>query len=54
MLYVNAMLLVGSNMEVIKEVKTHLSFKFNMKDLGVSSLMLGMEIKKIVQIGSSG
>ena len=45
-LYVNAMLLVGNNMEVIKEVKMELSSKFNMKDLGASNLILGMEIKR--------
>ena len=43
MLYVDDMLLVG--MEVIKEVKTQLSSKFDMKDLGASNLILGMEIK---------
>ena len=39
-------MLVGNNMEVIKEVKTQLSSKFNMKDLGVANLILGMEIKR--------
>ena len=38
--------LVGNNMEVIKEVKTQLSFKFDMKDIGASNLILGMEIKR--------
>ena len=32
-LYVDDMLLVGNNMEVIKEVKMKLSSKFDMKDL---------------------
>ena len=45
-LYVDDMLLVGNNMDVIKEVKMHLSSKFNMKDLGAASLILGMEIKR--------
>ena len=45
-LYVDGMLLVGNNMEVIKKVKTHLSSKFNMKDLGASNLILEMEIKR--------
>ena len=44
-LYVNDMLLVGNNMEVIKEVKTKLSFKLDMKDLYAANLILGMEIK---------
>ena len=45
-LYVDDMLLVGNNMDVIKEVKMQLSSKFNMKDLGATSLILGMEIKR--------
>jgi hypothetical protein len=46
MLYVDDMLLVGNNMDVIKEVKSQLSSKFDMKDLGVANFILGMEIKK--------
>ena len=45
-LYVDDMLLVGNNMDVIKEVKIQLSSKFDMKDLIVSNLILGMEIKR--------
>jgi hypothetical protein len=45
-LYVDDMLLVGNNMDVIKEVKSQLSSKFDMKDLGVASFSLGMEIKR--------
>ena len=45
-LYVNGMLLVRKNMEFIKEVKSHLSSKFNMKDLTASNFILGMEIKR--------
>ena len=52
-LYVDDML-VGNNMEVIMEVKMQLSSKFNMKDLSAASLILGTEIKEIMQIGSSG
>jgi hypothetical protein len=37
--------LVGNNMDVIKEVKSQLSSKFDMKDLGVANFNLGMEIK---------
>ena len=44
-LYVDDMLLVGNNVDMIKEVKQHLSFKFNMKDLRPSHFILGMEIK---------
>ena len=46
MLYVDDMLLVENNMEVIKEVKLQLSSKFNMKDLDVANLILGMEIRR--------
>ena len=45
-LYVDDMLLVGNNMEVIKEVKMKLSYKFDMKDIGATNLILGMEIKR--------
>ena len=39
------MLLVGNNMEVIKEVKMQLYSQFNMKDLSAANLILEMEIK---------
>ena len=45
-LYVDDMFLVGNNMEVIKEVKTRLYSKLDMKDLNSSNLILGMEIKR--------
>jgi hypothetical protein len=45
-LYVDDMLLVGNNMDVIKEVKSQLSSKFYMKDLGVANFILGMEMKR--------
>jgi hypothetical protein len=45
-LYVDDMLLVGNNMDVIKEVKSQLSSKFDMNDLGVANFILGMEIKR--------
>jgi hypothetical protein len=40
------MLLVGNNMDVIKEVKSQLSSKFDMKDLGVANFILRMKIKR--------
>jgi hypothetical protein len=40
------MLLVGNNVDVIKEVKSQLSSKFDMKDLGYAKFILGMEIKR--------
>jgi hypothetical protein len=45
-LYVDAMLLIGNNKEIIQDVKTQLSSKFDMKDLGTSNFILGMEIKR--------
>jgi hypothetical protein len=45
-LYVDDMLLVGNNMDVIKEVKSQLSSKFDMKNLDVANFILGMEIKR--------
>jgi hypothetical protein len=40
------MLLIGNNMEVIKEVKKQLSSKFDMKDIGTMKFILGMYIKR--------
>ena len=45
-LYVNDMLLVGNNMDLHKEVKHQLSSKFDMKYLGPTHFILGMEIKR--------
>ena len=45
-LYVDDMLLIGNNMDAIKEVKKQLSSKFNMKDLGPAKFILGVEIKR--------
>jgi hypothetical protein len=44
-LYVDDMLLVGNNMDEIKEVKSQLSSKFDMKGLGDVNFILGMDIK---------
>jgi hypothetical protein len=38
-LYVDDMLLVGNNMDVIKEVKSNLSSKFDMKDLDAANFI---------------
>jgi hypothetical protein len=45
-LYVDDMLLIGNNKEIIQNVKTQLSSKFDMKDIGASNFILGMEIKR--------
>jgi len=44
-LYVDNMLLVGNDKEIIQDLKTQLSSKFDMKDLGAATYILGMEIK---------
>jgi hypothetical protein len=45
-LYVDGMLVIGNNKDIIHDVKTQLSSKFDMKDLGASNFILGMEIKR--------
>ena len=45
-LYVDDMLLVGNDKEIIQYLKTQLSSKFDMKDLGAENYILGMEIKR--------
>jgi hypothetical protein len=45
-LYVDDMLLIGNNKEIIQDVKMQLSSKFDMKDLGASNFILGMEIRR--------
>ena len=46
-LYVNDILIFGTDLEIVKEVKSYLSKKFDMKDLGEAKVILGMEIEKI-------
>jgi hypothetical protein len=43
---VNDMLLVENNMDVIKEVKSQLSSKFDMKDIGDAKFIMGKDIKR--------
>jgi hypothetical protein len=38
-LYVNGMLLNGNNREIIKDVKSQLLSKFDMKDLGAANFI---------------
>ena len=45
-LYVDDMLLVGNDKEIIHDLKTQLSSKFDMKYIGVANYILGMEIKR--------
>ena len=45
-LYVDDILIMGSNNEVIKTTKKMFNNKFNMKDLGVADVILGIKISK--------
>ena len=45
-LYVDDMLLVRNDKEIIQDLKTHFSSKFDMKDIGDGNYILGMEIKR--------
>jgi hypothetical protein len=45
-LYVDDMLLIGNNKEIIEDVKIQLSSKFDMKDLSAANFILGIEIKR--------
>jgi hypothetical protein len=43
---VDDMLMIGNDKEIIQDVKTQLSSKFDMKHLGTANSILGMEIKR--------
>jgi hypothetical protein len=45
-LYVDDMLLIRNDKEIIQVVKTQLSFKLDMKDIGTANFILGMKIKR--------
>ena len=45
-LYVDDMLIMGSNNDIIKATKRMLNSKFDMKDLGVADVKLGMKISR--------
>ncbi|GAA0156232.1 transmembrane signal receptor [Lithospermum erythrorhizon] len=46
LLYIDDMLIVGKNLNTIKELKCQLNDAFEMKDLGSARYILGMEIKR--------
>ena len=46
-LYVDDMLTIGSNYEMIRSAKKLLTSKFEIKDLGVADIILGMTISRI-------
>ena len=45
-LYVDDMLIIGSNNDIIKATKRILTSEFNMKELGVADVILGMKISR--------
>ena len=45
-LYVDDMLILGTNIEIIKSTKTMLSNSFDMKDLGVADVILRIKITR--------
>ncbi|KAL0436495.1 UNVERIFIED_CONTAM: Retrovirus-related Pol polyprotein from transposon TNT 1-94 [Sesamum radiatum] len=45
-LYVDDMLIFGSNLQVINETKSFLNSQFDMKDLGEADVILGVKIRK--------
>jgi hypothetical protein len=45
-LYVDDILIFGTTLEIIKDVKDHLSRNFDMKDLGEANVILGMKLER--------
>ena len=43
-LYVDDMLIIRTDLEIVKSIKKFLSAQFNMKDLGVADVILGIKI----------
>jgi hypothetical protein len=43
-LYVDDILLIGNDTELLKSVKDYLNSKFSMKDLGEAAYILGIKI----------
>lgn len=52
-LYVDDMLLTGTNTKIIQEFKTQISFKFDMEHIGATISFLGWKLKQIRQIRNS-
>ena len=46
-LFVDDMFIIGKRIDLINTVKSFLSSRFNMKDLGAASFPLGMEIRRL-------
>ena len=50
LLYVDDMLIAGSSMREINNLKTRLSAAFEMKDLGPAKWILGMKISRVLAL----
>ena len=48
-LYVDDMLIIGSNINIIKATKQILTNKFEMKDMSVANVILGIKISRTPQ-----
>ncbi|KAI5350367.1 hypothetical protein L3X38_003258 [Prunus dulcis] len=48
-LYVDDILIFGTNLEIVNNVKSYLSRNFDMKDMGEANVILGMKIEKTTQ-----
>lgn len=51
-LYVDDLLLTGNNEDAISKVKSQLKQRFKMTDMGEASLVLGIEIRRNLQLGT--
>ena len=45
-LYVDDMLIIGSNTEMVRLIKQFLSSRFDIKDMGAADVILGIKISK--------
>ena len=50
-LYVDDILIFGTNLKLIKEVKSFLSQNFDMKDLGVADVILNIKLLRDDEVG---
>ena len=48
-LYVDDILIFGTNLEVVESTKSYLSKKFDMKDLGEAHVILGMKLERTLE-----
>ena len=46
LLYMDDMLIIGSNKDIIQQTKTMLNSQFNLKDMGLADVILGIKITR--------